>query len=63
MRYQIEVRGEFDELLSNAFSKLAIEAGNGRTIPMVDAVDSAGLFTILDRLPDFAVEVVSFRDD
>jgi hypothetical protein len=61
-RYRIEVRGEFGDLLSNAFSELQIETAGGRTVLTADVVDSSGLYGILDRLGDFAIEVVSFRE-
>jgi len=61
-RYRIVVRGEFGPLLSNAFSDLLIETRSGETVLTAEVVDSSGLYGILDRLGDFAVEVVSFRD-
>jgi hypothetical protein len=61
-RYRIVVRGEFGELLSNAFADFRIETGQGETVLTADVVDSSQLYGILDRLRDFAVEVVRFRE-
>jgi hypothetical protein len=61
-RYRIEVRGEFGDLLSNAFSELRIETAHGKTVLTADVDDNSGLYGILDRLRDFAIEVVSFSE-
>ena len=60
--YQIVVRGEFGALLSQAFSDLKIEPIQGETVLTAVDVDSSGLYRILDRLRDFAVEIESFRE-
>jgi hypothetical protein len=61
-RYRIVARGEFGALLSNAFSELHVRTGDGETVLTADVVDSAGLYGILDRLRDFAIDVVDFRE-
>jgi hypothetical protein len=61
-RYRIVVRGEFGELLCNAFADFRIETGQGETVLTADVVDSSQLYGILDRLRDFAVDVVRFRE-
>jgi hypothetical protein len=61
-RYRILVRGEFGDLLSNAFSDTEIEIGNGNTVLIVSVADSAALYGVLDRLRDFAIELVSFKE-
>jgi hypothetical protein len=61
-RYRIVIRGEFGELLSNAFSEFHLKTGGGKTVLTADVVTSRGLYGILDRLSDYAVEVESFRE-
>jgi hypothetical protein len=61
-RYRIVVRGEFGELLSNAFADFRIETGQGETVLTGDMVDGSQLYGVLDRLRDFAVEIVRFRE-
>ena len=61
-RYRIEVRGEIGALLSNEFSELSIETGQGKSVLTTPLVDRNELFTVLDRLPDFAIEVLGFRE-
>jgi hypothetical protein len=61
-RYRIVVRGEFGDLLTSAFSEFHIEAANGQTSLTGYLVDCAALYGVLDRLRDFAIEVVSFRE-
>jgi hypothetical protein len=61
-RYRIVVRGEFGDLLSNAFSDTRVEIAQGKTVLTADVADNAGLFGILDRLRNFAVELESFNE-
>jgi hypothetical protein len=61
-RYRIVIRGEVGELVSNAFSDLQIETGHGESVLTADVADGAGLYRILDRLSDLAIEVVGFHE-
>ena len=58
-RYQIVVRGEFGDLLSTAFSGLKIETGGGKTVLTARVMHRDGLYEILERLRDFAIDIVS----
>ena len=61
-RYRIVAKGEFGALLSNAFSECQVKTSGGETILTADVVDSSGLYGILDRLRDLAVDVVDFHE-
>jgi hypothetical protein len=58
-RYRIVVRGEFGELLSTAFAGIATLPHRGTTILTADVADPSEFYGVLDRLRDFAIEVVS----
>jgi hypothetical protein len=58
-RYRIVVRGEFGELLSSAFGEMTTLPHHGTTILMADVADLSELYGVLDRLRDFAIELVS----
>ena len=61
-RYRIVVRGEFGELLSSAFAEMSALPDRGTTILMADVADSSEFYGVLDRLRDFAIEVVSVNE-
>jgi hypothetical protein len=61
-RYRIVVRGEFGELLSSAFAGISVLRHRGTTILTADVADSAEFYGVLDRLRDFAIEVVSVNE-
>ena len=61
-KYRIVVRGEFGELLSSAFSEMTALPRNGTTILMADVADSSEFYGVLDRLRDFAIELVSVNE-
>ena len=61
-RYRIVVRGEFGELLASAFSEMTALPRNGTTILMADVADSSEFYGVLDRLRDFAIELVSVNE-
>ncbi|MGH2790869.1 MAG: hypothetical protein ACRDJ0_07795 [Actinomycetota bacterium] len=61
-RYRIVVRGEFGELLSTAFGEMSALPHRGTTILMADVADVSEFYGVLDRLRDFAIEVVSVNE-
>jgi hypothetical protein len=61
-RYEIVVRGEFGELLSSAFGEMSARPHRGTTILMADVADLSEFYGVLDRLRDFAIEVVSVNE-
>jgi hypothetical protein len=61
-RYRIVVRGEFGELLSSAFAGISPLPHRGTTILTADVVDPSEFYGVLDRLRDFAIEVVSVEE-
>jgi hypothetical protein len=63
--YRIEVRGEFGDLLTAAIShdfQTSVDPGGGRTVLIASVRDEAELYGLLDRLRDFAVEIVSLHE-
>jgi hypothetical protein len=58
-KYRIVVRGEFGELLSSAFDEMTAQPDRGTTILMADVADLSEFYGVLDRLRDFAIELVS----
>jgi len=58
-RYRIVVRGEFGELLSSAFGEMSAVPDRGTTILMAEVADLSEFYGVLDRLRDFAIELVS----
>jgi hypothetical protein len=58
-RYRIVVRGEFGELLSSAFTGMSALPHRGTTILTADVADPSEFYGVVDRLRDFAIEVVS----
>ncbi|MGH2774298.1 MAG: hypothetical protein ACRDJT_02525 [Actinomycetota bacterium] len=61
-RYRIVVRGEFGELLSSAFGEMPVLPHRGTTILVADVADLSEFYGVLDRLRDFAIEVVSVNE-
>jgi hypothetical protein len=61
-RYRIVVKGEFGELLSSAFSEMATLPKDGTTILLADVADLSEFYGVLDRLRDFAIELVSVNE-
>jgi hypothetical protein len=61
-RYRIVVRGEFGELLSSAFGEMSAVPDRGTTILMADVADLSEFYGVLDRLRDFAIELVSVNE-
>jgi len=61
-RYRIVVRGEFGELLSSAFGDMTALPKDGTTILMADVADLSEFYGVLDRLRDFAIELVSVNE-
>jgi hypothetical protein len=61
-RYRIVVRGEFGELLSTAFAGISALPHRGTTILTADVADLSEFYGVLDRLRDFAIEVVSVEE-
>jgi hypothetical protein len=60
--YRIVVRGELGELLSEAFDNVSVERHNGQTILATGLIDECALYGLLDRLRDFAIELVSLAE-
>ncbi|MGH2827089.1 MAG: hypothetical protein ACRDKF_08980 [Actinomycetota bacterium] len=58
-RYRIVVQGEFGELLTSAFADVTVDARNGRTVLTAQVRDVSGLYGLINRLSDFAIEIVS----
>ncbi len=61
-RYRIVVRGEFGELLETAFEEMAAQPHLGNTILTADVADASELYGLLDRLRDFAIEVINVEE-
>jgi hypothetical protein len=61
-RYRIVVRGEFEELLSTAFAGVSAVPHRGTTILTADVVDLSEFYGVIDRLRDFAIDVVSVEE-
>ena len=61
-RYRIVVRGEFGELLSTAFAGISTRPHRGTTILTADVADLSEFYGVLDRLRDFAIEVVNVEE-
>ena len=61
-RYRIVVRGEFGELLTSAFAEMSAMPHEGTTILLADVADPAEFYSVLDRLRDFAIELVSVSE-
>jgi len=61
-RYRIVVRGEFGELLSSAFGEMTAKPHQGTTILLADVADLSEFYGVLDRLRDFAIELVSVNE-
>jgi hypothetical protein len=61
-RYRIVVRGEFGELLSTAFAGISTLPHRGTTILTADVADPSEFYGVLDRLRDFAIEVVAIEE-
>jgi len=61
-RYRIVVKGEFGELLSSAFSEMTTLPKDGTTILLADVADLSEFYGVLDRLRDFAIELVSVNE-
>ena len=61
-RYRIVVRGEFGELLSSAFAGMSAMPHEDTTILLADVADPAEFYSVLDRLRDFAIELVSVSE-
>ena len=61
-KYRIVVRGEFGELLSSAFGEMTAFPHQGTTILMADVADLSEFYGVLDRLRDFAIELVSVNE-
>lgn len=60
--YRIVVRGEFGELLSSAFGEMSALPHQGTTILMADVADVSEFYGVLDRLGDFAIELISVNE-
>jgi hypothetical protein len=60
--YCIVVRGEFGELLKTAFEHLPLQVGNGTTTLLASVADQAELHGVMERLRDFAIELVSVQE-
>ena len=61
-RYRIVVKGEFGELLSSAFGEMIALPKDGTTILLADVADLSEFYGVLDRLRDFAIELVSVNE-
>lgn len=61
-RYRIVVRGEFGELLSSAFAEMSAQPHGGTTTLIADVADLSEFYGVLDRLRDFAIEIVSVNE-
>ena len=61
-RYRIVVRGEFGDLLSSAFGDMTAHPHQGTTILTADVADLSEFYGVLDRLRDFAIELVSVNE-
>ena len=61
-KYRIVVRGEFGELLSSAFGDMTALPHEGTTILVADVADLSEFYGVLDRLRDFAIELVSVNE-
>jgi hypothetical protein len=61
-RYRIVVRGEFGDLLSSAFGEMTAQPHQGTTILTADVADMSEFYGVLDRLRDFAIELVSVNE-
>jgi len=61
-RYRIVVRGEFGDLLSSAFGDMEALPKDGTTILTADVTDMSEFYGVLDRLRDFAIELVSVNE-
>ena len=59
--YRIVVRGEFGELLSNAFEGLSIDSRDGQTVLCTGPIDKAAFHGLLDRLGDLGLDIVSLQ--
>lgn len=61
-RYRIVVRGEFGELLSSAFSEMTTIPNHGTTTLDAEFADVSEFYGVLDRLRDFAIELISVNE-
>lgn len=60
-RYRVVVRGRISERLGSAFGELDLERRPGQTV--LRGRGRAGLETVLDRLHELGLEVVSVNAD
>jgi hypothetical protein len=60
--YEIVVRGEHEQLLTETLGDIDIQIGGGRTVFTVAIEDEAQFYWVVDRLRDHALELISLRE-
>ena len=58
-RYRIVLRGRLSERFESAFEGMALEAGPNQTVLVGEVRDQAHLYGLLDRLRDFAIDLLA----
>jgi hypothetical protein len=61
IRYRILIHGRLTSRLASSLDAVALEPHGGRTVLVVDVADAAELDTLLQRLGDLGVDVVSLE--
>jgi hypothetical protein len=61
-RYRIILRGECGQLLAALFDDAAIESSRDRTCIIAAVSDDSGLYSLLDRIQDLALHLVSLNE-
>jgi len=57
--YEIVVKGELGPTVAHAFEGMAVETRDGETVIVGDVVDQSHLASILRRLHDLGLEILS----
>jgi hypothetical protein len=61
-RYRVVVEGRLSERFAQAFPVQAVEVGDDVTVLEADVLDQSHLYGLLDRLRDFALELVRVEE-
>ena len=61
--YRIEVRGRLSDHFASEFDGMALTATRGLTVLEGEIRDQSHLYSVIDRLHDFGLELVSVREE
>jgi hypothetical protein len=62
IQYELVVRGELSDCFGVAFPEMNLHSDAGQTRISGAIVDQAHLYSILERLSDFGIELVSLNE-